>query len=147
MPVSPAKALRIGAVRAGLALILGAVLLAGCATPAPPACGADTGARTAELYFGRSIKAGGEVPDDVFIRFLDEVVTPLFPDGLTVSDAQGRWRAPTGETVRENSEVVMIVLPGHADDRAHLEAVRQAYRQRFHQDSVLLVTSPACVAF
>ncbi|MDR3509367.1 MAG: DUF3574 domain-containing protein [Caulobacteraceae bacterium] len=147
MPVSRVRLFRIGAARTGLVLALGATLLGGCATPARAVCGADTGGRTAELYFGRSIKTGGEVADDVFIRFLDEVVTPLFPDGLTVSDAQGRWRAPTGRTVRENSKVVMIVLPGHADDRAHLESVRQAYRQRFHQDSVLLVTRPACVAF
>jgi hypothetical protein len=43
--------------------------------------------------------------------------------------------------------MVMIVLPGHRDDHQKLDAVREAYKQRFHQQSVLLMTHGDCVSF
>jgi hypothetical protein len=42
-----------------------------------------------ELYFG-------PVPIRQWNQFLAQVVTPLFPDGLTWFDVQGQWRAPDG---------------------------------------------------
>jgi hypothetical protein len=41
----------------------------------------------------------------------------------------------------------MIVLPKGRDTSARVEAVRNAYKSRFHQDSVLLITQSACVSF
>jgi starvation-inducible outer membrane lipoprotein len=83
-------------VRRGLAI--GALLLAlgGCATtPATTgqgaaACRAPLKAMTqVDLYFGRNIPTGGEVSDAQWRQFLDEVVTPRFPDGLSVLDVHG----------------------------------------------------------
>jgi hypothetical protein len=40
------------------------------------------------LYFGTA-KPTGAVTADEWVGFLDAVVTPRFPEGLTVSDASG----------------------------------------------------------
>jgi hypothetical protein len=41
----------------------------------------------------------------------------------------------------------MIVLPGHDDDAPRLQAVIDAYKARFKQQSVGLIIREACVAF
>ncbi|MGZ6018911.1 MAG: DUF3574 domain-containing protein [Phenylobacterium sp.] len=43
--------------------------------------------------------------------------------------------------------MVLIVLPRRGDASARIEAVRNAYKARFHQDSVLLITQSSCVSF
>src|SRR4051812_753030 len=64
------------------------------ATPMPVAAAACTAGDTAMVrdvvYFGRNRPGGGTVNDADWQRFLDEVVTPRFPNGLTVVDATGR---------------------------------------------------------
>ena len=132
----------------GIAAALACVALAGCETPRYGCAKAGMRA-TAELVFGRSSDdaAHPSVTEADFTRFLNEEVTPRFPDGLTVIDAQGRWSAPAGNAVNEQSKMVMIVLPGRDDDRRKLDAVREAYKTRFRQQSVLLMTHGDCVSF
>ena len=124
-----------------------ALTLSACATPHHGACAGGDRRRTVELIFGRSIKGAADVSETDFADFLDKDVSSRFPLGLTVTDAQGRWRSADGQFVREPSKMVLIVLPGSPDDRTKLEAVRQAYKQRFHQEAVLQVLSHACVSF
>ncbi len=100
----------------------------------------------ADLYFGRSLRDGGEVSDREWQRFLDEAVTPRFPMGLSVADLDGQWRT-MGMIVRERSKELKIVLPGAFDDEAKLAAVRKAYEDRFRQQSVLLTETFVCAAF
>ncbi len=99
------------------------------------------------MMFGRSIAGGGQVSEADWRAFLDEEVTPRFPGGLTAVDAGGQWRNASGVVGREPSKVLMLVLPGGRDEAARLGAVREAYKARFHQDSVLLITQPVCAAF
>ena len=94
----------------------------------------------AQLFFGVPSEAG-------FQRFLDTDVTPRFPDGLTAIDAQGRWRAPDGRLTEERSKLVVIVAPAGAATAARLEAVRDAYKMQFSQQSVGMVTRPVCTDF
>jgi hypothetical protein len=130
------------------ALMLAAAGLSGCAvSPKSPPCGGGSEKPTAQLVFGRASADGALVSEAEFTRFLDEVVSPRFPDGMTVVDAQGRWTPPAGSLIRDPSKMVMIVLRGEGDERAKLEAVRVAYKLQFRQDSVLLMTSSACVSF
>ena len=130
-------------------LTLSAVLFATTAVAAPsPDCAPGLHrAMTAELYFGRRIADNGQVTDDDWRQFVDAEVTPRFPDGLSVSDVYGQWRNPKGAFVREESKALFIVLTGTDAERQSLELVRDAYKQRFHQDSVMLVEQQACVAF
>lgn len=129
--------------------LVAAVALAGCATaPPPPACPAgQEHLRTAQLFFGRNAGDKAAVSDADFRRFVDEEMTPRFPDGLTVIDATGQWRGDENRLIREASKVVLIVLPKGRDTPRRIDAVRAAYKARFHQDSVLLITQAACVSF
>jgi hypothetical protein len=124
-------------------------LLAGCAAPALPlACAAGAPALSATLFFGRALHGGGAVTDGDWRDFLAATVTPRFPDGLTTLDGQGQWRPREGAPVtREASSVVVIIAaPGEATQRK-LQEIRDAYRARFAQDSVGLVTAPVCASF
>jgi hypothetical protein len=131
-----------------LPLLAGAMLLSGCASLALTACPAGQGAgRTAQLFFGRNIGGQVGVSEADFDRFVDEELTPRFPDGLTVLDAAGQWRSNAGPIVREPSKVVILALPGRTGGEDRLEAVRAAYKARFSQEAVLVVTQPACLGF
>ena len=106
-----------------------------CAEPAHPAL-------RAELYLG------GDVNDADWRGFLDSDVTPRFPDGLTVLAADGQWRAPgTSRVIREHSRVLLIVIPRSPAASTALDAVAEAYKRRFAQQSVGIVTTASCAAF
>jgi hypothetical protein len=131
------------------AIAVGSLLLAGCASlPQAPTCpkGQDY-LQTAQLFFGRNIGGEPGVSDADFRKFVDDELTPRFPDGLTVLDGGGQWRGKDEVLIREASKVVLIVLPKGRDAGARIEAVRTAYKTRFHQESVLAVTQGSCVSF
>ncbi|HKP74209.1 MAG TPA: DUF3574 domain-containing protein [Longimicrobiaceae bacterium] len=95
------------------------------------------------LYFGRGIPGGGVVTDSAWGAFLREVVTPRFPDGLTVYSTYGQWREPDGRIAREESFVLEIVHPAGPNADADLLQIANAYKQRFRQMAVMRVTTPA----
>jgi hypothetical protein len=131
------------------AIAAAGLLAAGCqTTPPAPACpvGQDY-VRTAQLFFGRNVGDQPKVSEADFRRFVEQEVTPRFPDGLTVLDGGGQWRGKQDQLIREASKVVLVVLPKGRDADGKVEAVRAAYKSRFHQDSVLRVTPPSCVSF
>jgi hypothetical protein len=99
----------------------------------------------AELNFGRNIGQELGVSEADFTRFLDEEVTPRFPDGLTVLNSEGRWLYK-GVLYKEPGKILMLILraPG---DRARLAEIAAAYERRHHQDAVLIRTYPQCVFF
>ncbi|WP_240462021.1 DUF3574 domain-containing protein [Burkholderia sp. Nafp2/4-1b] len=134
-------------------------LLAGCAAPPSPvsnvsdaslACRQPDAHRMlqADLLFGRDIAGRGTVTDAQRAAFLADIVTPRFPDGFTLWDTHGQWRdRVTGRIVSEASFVVRIVADDTADTYARLAAIRQAYRERFRQESVGITLVPACASF
>jgi hypothetical protein len=99
-----------------------------------------------ELVFGAS-RSGGEVTPAEWTFFLDEVVTPRFPDGYTVWEAEGRWRGENGEVLREPARVVLIVHPPSGDDDRAIEQIRAAYVARFEQEGVLRIDTPALSSY
>lgn len=99
----------------------------------------------AQILFGRNIGEQLGVSDADFTRFLDQEVSPRFPDGLTVVDAEGRWREGS-DSVREPSKLVIIVLPGHSDDRAKIGQIARAYATQFQQQAVLTMAEPVCAS-
>lgn len=123
------------------------VLLAGCAAVPLPGCPGGLEPRvTAELLFGRNVGERLGVSETDWARFLAAEVTPRFPEGLTVLDAAGQWR-DGGRLVREPSKVVLLTLKQPAVDQARIDAIVEAYKQRFRQQSVGVVLRPACVSF
>ncbi|HEX2554543.1 MAG TPA: DUF3574 domain-containing protein [Microvirga sp.] len=122
-------------------------LLAACVTTAPLSCaGGAAPTPVAELVFGRNIGPRLGVGEAAWRAFLDAEVTPRFPDGFTVLDARGQWRDGAA-IVREPSKVLVVALTDEARDRASLAAIADAYKARFHQQSVLTMVRQACVSF
>ncbi len=125
------------------------VALVGCAEPRPlPVCPAGLHAMgRVELYFGQQIPGGAAVSIDEWTRFRDEVLTAQFPDGFTVTDGSGQWRADkTGPITRETTKVVTAILPTATAPKA-AEAVAKSYRERFHQDAVGIALDGVCANF
>ena len=98
------------------------------------------------LYFGTRTPDGVVTGAD-WRGFVDAEVTPRFPDGLTTWPASGQWRSPAGLLVREDTWLLNIVHAPDAASDAAMAGVIAAYKKRFAQQSVLRVTSAACVAF
>ena len=136
-----------GGVNAGAALALLLATVPAGRAQAEADCPSDEHvAHTAQLFFGR-LEVGGSVSDTDWRAFLNEVVTPAFPDGFSDWDADGQWRDAKGVIVKEPSKVLLVVLPGRADDRDRLHDVVAAYKARFHQQSVLVVERRECAGF
>ena len=90
------------------------------------------------LFFGLGT-AEGRVSHSEWERFLSDVVTPRFPDGLTVVEANGQWRAAgeQGVTV-ERSRVVEIAHDDSSEVDRRLGEIVAIYKQRHRQRSVML---------
>ncbi len=100
-----------------------------------------------EVYFGLSKPDGSLISTNDWQTFVDEVVTPQFPTGLSILDASGQWRNATGHIDHESSKVLVLLHPPGTEVEAKIDAIRAAYRKRFQQEAVMKVTSPARVDF
>jgi hypothetical protein len=118
------------------------------ASPAGAACAVGDSALVRDvLYFGRNTPGGRELSDSAWQGFVDEVVTPRFPAGLTIWDAAGQWRGSSGQIERERSKVLTLLHAGDsASERAVAEAVAE-YKRRFAQEAVLRERMTACSRF
>ncbi len=119
------------------------VFLSACASTANHA---QTWLRT-ELYLGLSRHNAPDIAPAQFQAFLDSEVTPRFPDGYTVVDAQGRWRDSAGRIVTEPSRVIILLHPEDADADRKIDEIRDAYKHEFDQESVLRVDDRERVEF
>jgi hypothetical protein len=129
--------------RTGLLLLAGTLLLAEGVQPGSASSTCRAGSQRlarVELFFG------APPSERAWRRFVDVVVTPRFPDGLTVLHGDGQWRS-AGRLTREAARVVVIVYKKCPARDAAIEAIRTAYKMRFRQKSVLRVDTEACAAF
>ncbi|MEU5895472.1 DUF3574 domain-containing protein [Streptomyces venezuelae] len=91
------------------------------------------------LFFGTERPDGGPaVTDKQFMAFIDEEVTPGFPDGLTIQNGRGQWRDSNGRIERERSyELILLYPTTEARGRdVQIEEIRSDYEKKFGQDSV-----------
>ena len=88
------------------------------------------------------------VTDEEFRGFLDEIITPRFPNGLTALAGTGQFRGSSGMVMREGSVFVILLYPA-ADNGSstRIEEIRETYRKTFQQESVLRVDAESCVSF
>jgi hypothetical protein len=142
-----------------LSLVLLA-LLAGCATqpgvadavlhgdaahPAQAQGWVDT-----RLYFGLGLADQPQqgISEQAWREFLDREVSTRFPDGLSVVDVYGQWQGKQQTSPeRLRSKMLVIDYPDTPANRAKVEAIRAAWKQRTGDQSVLRVTQPADVSF
>lgn len=149
-------------------LLVAALLLAisGCATPPPssihtkdPASSTLQGDATrpaqaqwvrTELYFSVGSIEGkeGVVSPARWREFLDQEVTPRFPDGFTVLDAYGQWKDHDAKVPERLATKVIIILHESGQKReSDIEAIRLAYKRITGDLSVLRLSQPAQVSF
>jgi hypothetical protein len=103
-----------------------------------------------ELYFGLGLADHPEqgISESDWRDFLDREVTPRFPDGLSVEDVYGQWLSKgKAEPSRLRSKVLIILYAGSEENKAKIEAIRAAWKQKTGHQSVLRVTQPADVSF
>ena len=103
----------------------------------------------AELFFGRDKGGRRNVSDAEWADFLSSVLTPSFPDGLTVFDGYGQWRNPATGVIGRSPRVKIVLIAARQtpDLAARLAAVVDAYKTRFHQQSVGIITRDSCANF
>jgi hypothetical protein len=96
------------------------------------------------LFFGAENPDGSEVTGKEWKRFLNNEITPRFPDGLTVLTGGGQFRDSTGEITKETSRVLILLYPveTQAESSMKIEQIREAYKQAFQQQSVLRADDP-----
>ena len=122
------------------------LLCSACAlSPAAPQA-ADVWQRC-ELYFGQSIPGGGQVSAEQWQAFVDREVTPRFPQGLTVLQAQGQWRNAQGGIDREASRVLVLLLPADTARGPLMDELRSRYREQFRQEALGRACTAADVRF
>ncbi|MCX4668003.1 DUF3574 domain-containing protein [Streptomyces sp. NBC_01381] len=147
---------RISRTRLAVTAAATAVLAVGAPAAYASLDGSDTRARTAttastatvargdaytetRLFFGTERPDGGpDVTDEQFMAFIDDEVTPSFPDGLTVQDGRGQWRDSNGKIERERSyELILLYPTSEARKRdPQIEEIRSDYEKQYAQDSV-----------
>jgi Protein of unknown function (DUF3574) len=147
--------------QAELVVALSLAMLAACvASPAQPtsplpesapyACllPAEQRMLVAELFFGRGIKGREPLTDGEWAEFAAQTITPNFPDGLTVFDGEGQWRNPqTGQIAGGRTKILLVAAKREPDLARRLSEVIEAYKMRFHQQSVGIITRDSCAAF
>jgi Protein of unknown function (DUF3574) len=113
----------------------------------PTDCAPLGSARTrTTLYFGLSRK-GGTVSEREWRSFLRNEVTPRFPEGLTVWQADGQYRTSDGSVARERAKVLLLVHDDTPSVKEAIEAIIGRYKGLFQQESVLWETAAVCAAF
>jgi len=101
-----------------------------------------------QMFFGRSVPHRHPVTAAEWNEFLRQTVTPLFPDGFTVYDAYGQWLSPQSHAVsRDPTKVMVIATADSSEVRDKVAKVSEKYRQRFHQESVGVISLTECGAF
>lgn len=92
-----------------------------------------------ELYFGRS-QSEGIISEAEFQKFLSTEITPRFPDGLTVIDANGQFRNRAGIIIKEPTKIVILIYPNSREKRQAIQEIVNLYKSQFQQEAVLRVT-------
>lgn len=98
-----------------------------------------------QLYFGLRSADGAGVSEQQWQTFLAEVVTPRFPNGLTVLNAYGQGGG-TPPGVGETTKVLIVVHPHDQAAQNALAEIKAEYRRRFRQIGVFHTDWPARIA-
>jgi hypothetical protein len=103
-----------------------------------------------KLYFGLGPASDSKpgTSETEWQGFLDREVTPRFPAGLSVVDAYGQWQGKDEHAPeRLRSKMLIIDYPDSQENRGKIEAIREAWKRKTGDQSVLRVTVPAEVSF
>jgi hypothetical protein len=126
------------------------VLLAGPAFAQEPVCPfpGQSPMLVVQMFFGQSIRGTSLISHRAWERFVADTITPALPGGFTVYDAHGQWQDPATRVIgREPAAVLVVAAPDTPVLRAGITGIGEAFRRRFDQRSVGIVSTPGCAAF
>ena len=101
-----------------------------------------------ELYYG-----AGRLPADPerearWEAYINDVVTPRFPEGLTLLEGTGQWRVKEGQTPRRNrTRILILIHEATKENSQKVDEIRTLWKEISGQQSVLRVSQPAEVSF
>lgn len=124
------------------------IVFSGCSTHiALPKSSESCSAQTLERIFFGANTPTTPLSDHDWQDFLKNTVTPKFPAGLTVLNANGQWRGNNGNIEREISRIVELIHPADDASIKAIDEIIATYKARFQQEAVLLVRIPvsACL--
>jgi hypothetical protein len=135
-------------IRISLLLLLLATLPAcACGCPIPSPLQQDW-TRT-DLYFGLTRRDKSLISDADFQKFIDTTVTPLFPNGFTLTPATGQY-LDSQKTLHQEPTRVLTILYQSKDAQQtalKIQQITQTYCRNFNQQSVLKTTTPTTATF
>lgn len=141
---------RTAGVLATVAVLAACALVLSCSSEAQTnPCPEDTDPYTEyRLFFGRGDADNRQIiSDQQWEEFLEDPVTVEFPAGLTVLDAYGQYTDSAGNLVKEDTKVLIILVPPDADSAPGIDRIIEEYKQRFSQQGVLREVKATCVSF
>ena len=106
-----------------------------------------------EMFFGLSVQrdlGNGTIEESLityseFQHFVDDYVTPVFPDGLTYLNASGQWLSSTGVLVTEPSIYMIVYYEDSSVNEESIQQIVQTYMSIYHPEAVLYSFIPARV--
>ena len=100
------------------------------------------------LFFGRGDADNPQVvSDEAWEGFLEDTITLEFPAGLTVLDAYGQYTDSAGNLIKEDTKVLIILVPPDTDSAPGIDRIIEEYKRRFSQQGVLREVKATCASF
>ena len=100
------------------------------------------------LYFGQLKPGGGQVTAAEWNSFKENEMAKVFTAGNTVFNATGNWYDPVSkELITEPTYVVVYIYKRSAQVSNEIDSLRDLYKTRFQQQSVLRVDKKVKVKF
>eukprot|EP01125_Pyxidicula_operculata_P001288 TRINITY_DN11189_c0_g1_i1.p1 TRINITY_DN11189_c0_g1~~TRINITY_DN11189_c0_g1_i1.p1 ORF type:complete len:209 (-),score=12.55 TRINITY_DN11189_c0_g1_i1:33-659(-) len=104
-----------------------------------------------ELYFGLSIQLPNGTNTTIsvgeFQHFLDNYITPIFPDGLTWYPVKGQWFGQRQGLIKEESIVVIIYAEYNIESYNNITHIANQYCLLYDQEAVLSGITASQVCF
>lgn len=123
------------------------VSLVACAPPSLLICQPGEQLATLNaLYFGTAT-AGNPVAMAEWEKFLEQAVTPRFPQGLTWWQGAGQWQTDNKKLLREQTYILHLVYPRTKQNEHAIQAIITEYKEKFSQEAVLRAQSHVCISY
>jgi hypothetical protein len=98
------------------------------------------------LYFGLS-SPDGTISASDWQSYLEDVVTPHFPEGFTVFDSHGQWKDPEGVIIKEPGKVITHYYTIDDNKSEPINAVIEGFKERHQAQSVIREKNVICLSF
>ncbi len=122
------------------------LLLGGCANIQLGCPIGEQTAVTESIYFGTN-KPGGIVTSEEWAAFVNDTVTPAFPEGLTSWAASGQWRMASGAIERETTHILQLTHDDSPPRNQAIQTIVDKYKHDFQQEAVLRVRGRTCIRY